>query len=108
MKKLFICFLLAGCASGPPKSGISWEQVRVVEQTDESCKFVRQEVCNTKRTNGVARCHKWVKVRAASFGADTVVLLSSNQEGRVFGNNVGIFSGSTTTVMADYYSCRQQ
>lgn len=101
--------LLSSCArhrSAIPYSGIHPNDVRLANSINEdNCKFIKQQTCSSKRKNGVARCEKWHKQRAAKSGANFVVLISSSSDKRPFISGGQLYTSSSASSTADYYSC---
>jgi len=90
---------LIGCASYP-----NWEYVRIEHQVpDKSCAYKIQEACSLP-TN---QCMNWHKKRATTFGANTVVINSSenlnNYASSVWTGRVK--GGEYSSTVAEYYYC---
>ena len=108
---LALAFVMSssGCVS-PRKRFPGWEQVRVEKQVpNKDCKYIIQEACNEKQSG----CYNWLKKRAITRGANTVVITETTRrqasKGSVMIGNAGGGAGwSSEEVMsslADLYNC---
>lgn len=92
----------------PLLASASWEDVRLVNQVPENCTFVKQQTCNTKRRNGLARCEKWHKAQADKLKANTVAIITASSQNNSGGVVVGttFVQGQSAHMTADYYVCQ--
>lgn len=92
---------LIGCAS---LRYPNWEYVRIENQVpDKACVYKIQEACSLP-TN---KCMNWHKQRATTYGANTVVINSvENQKSFASSAWTGIVSGGdNSSTVAEYYYC---
>ena len=96
----FTLFLLTvGCTNSRYPN---WQYVRIESQIPApNCIYKMQESCSL-RTNA---CLNWHKQRATKYGADTVIIISSESQ-KSF--SAGIWTargGDNGSTLADYYYC---
>ena len=75
--------LMAGCTAWRYPN---WEYVRVENKVPPSRLYKMQESCN----QSPADCPKWFKLRATTYGANTVVMQADNEESSGSGVNVNV------------------
>ncbi len=96
------CLLAAGCSTNYRYP--NWEYVRLeFAVPDTSCVYKIQETCSQAGNH----CMDWYKQRATTFGANTVVITSKeNQQffaaSGFTGNAKG---GEVSSSIAEYYAC---
>lgn len=77
-------------------------QVRVLESSPgKDCAIIKQEVCKSKRKDGIVRCERLHKKRADKLGASHIVYVSSTADTE----NMPLFND--VTLAADYYACEK-
>lgn len=97
-----LCLLMVGCTAWRYPN---WEYVRVENQVPPSCIYKMQESCN----QSPADCPKWFKLRATTYGANTVVIAEDKKETSGFNvnvqTNVGMMRQDRALLLAEYYFC---
>jgi hypothetical protein len=96
-----LCVQLIGCAS---LKYPNWEYVRIENQVpDKACVYKMQDACSLP-TN---ECMNWHKKRATTFGANTVVITSSENQ-KAFASSAwtgSVSGGENSSTLAEYYYC---
>jgi hypothetical protein len=96
-----LCVGLFGCAS---LRYPNWEYVRIENQVpDKACSYKMQEACSLP-TN---KCLNWHKQRATTYGANTVVITSVENQ-KNFASSVwtgNVLGGDNSSTVAEYYYC---
>ena len=107
-----LCMQLIGCTAWRYPN---WEYVRVENKVPASCTYKMQESCN----QSPADCPKWFKLRATTFGANTVVIQDEEKEVNSGGVNVNVSTNVSTStgllvgrrtpdrqiLLGEYYFC---
>lgn len=97
---LFVSIILCSCTYGYARPE-PWQNVSIVQSVSPNCKYIFRDAC---KQIGVA-CVTWYRHRAASYGADSIVLLDIGVA------DVGRSSDSVkqqsvrTYPLAEYYKC---
>ncbi|WP_369857140.1 hypothetical protein [Candidatus Thalassolituus haligoni] len=105
MKKVWVGLLLGVSMSA--SMGVSAESVEIRDGVDEqSCRMVKQEMCSTTSRDGVAHCRQEHLKSAAQFGANRVVIGTTDQSDHKKRMANGLYTSVTKTRMkARYFAC---
>ncbi|MDP2506598.1 MULTISPECIES: hypothetical protein [unclassified Oceanobacter] len=101
MKKMLAVVLLGVSAS------VTAQAVEIKKSVDEQrCRMVKQSTCINNGRNGIQHCQQEHRQSAAEFGADQIVITSTNQSDHRKRMATGNYKNFTKTKMtARYYVC---
>lgn len=97
-----LCAALVGCTTNMRYP--NWEYVRLeFSVPDASCVYKIQETCSQAGN----QCMNWYKQRATTFGANTVVITTKENQQFFAANGLtgNAKGGDVSSSIAEYYAC---
>lgn len=94
---------LLACVSKPKPADVN--NVLVVSELTQTCRYIRMQNCESLRENGDRQCYKRLKELAAEAGADTVLVDEIIDHAQMTQLNNNAFGDKKTIVESRFYQC---